>query len=54
MIRQWLVARKYAGRNRKAAGSLTGPKDWSWAARLGSKGGCCDDWLAFLSLAVEA
>lgn len=41
------VASKYAGRNRKADGSLTGPEDGTWAERLGSRVGCSDYWLDF-------
>jgi len=35
MIRQWLSQSKYAGRNKEAEGSLTGPENGSWAESLG-------------------
>jgi hypothetical protein len=44
------VASKYAGRNRKADGSLTGPEDGAWAERLGLRVGYSDYWLDFLRL----
>lgn len=46
------VAREYAGRNRKADGSLTGPADGTWAERLGLRLGCSDYWLDFSALVV--
>jgi hypothetical protein len=39
------VASKYAGRNRKADGSLMGPEDRTWAERLGLRVGYSDYWL---------